>query len=779
LSSDTGKNKFYHNNGDGTFTYQHNLITATEDSFYYQVVSSLGDTSYPAKVRLFLIPPPTLTIQSPAEDDTLNWSTADVNFSSLGDLDEAALVGITLDGGSIVWSESLNGSVLYEQLTPGNHTLIASLYNADSLLLPEPESRDTIHFVAAPAPFSVIGDASANGSGCYMITDNKNYEAGSIWYEVPLNLLHGFDFSFSINLGDKDANGADGMTFVLQHAADSTDALGGAGIGLGAGGLLPSLGIEFDTYFNNNSGDLTSDHLAFFQNGDLTDPVKTPVCILESCENAEDGLDHAVQIVWDPKQPLFAIYIDGILRDSLQRDIYSTYFPDMPFVTMGFTGSTGGLNNEQTVCLTDFREDVLPSVEITNLTADTLLFGTRVDIAFTATNASGYNGQVGVSLDGQAPVLTGLLSGSITLDSVAEGTHTVSIQLIDAQGQGMTYVGAADTVDFLLDALIFVAVGDAEQEGEQCYQLTDEKNYEAGAIWMDDQVDLRRSFELVCDINLGDKDNNGADGMTFLLHRDSAGLAALGVPGVSMAAGGLTPSFGVDFDTYFNNGKGDINEDHLSFFANGDPTNPLQSPVCLISECGDIEDGQWRRLRIVWNPISATMEVDLDGVEIDTYTGDIVNGFLGGEPLVYLGFTASTGGLHNAHRVCPVSFEQESFPGLQFTSPFMDERVQADSIMAQYLFEGNPGLATGVLIQLDQRPATFLTDLSGSYIFNGLASGPHDITVTAAADANTPLDYPGSSDTVRFYALPVQFSTVGDAEGLGGLCYRLTEDKNY
>jgi hypothetical protein len=59
-----------------------------------------------------------------------------------------------------------------------------------------------------------------------------------------------FTFQMSHQGGDWGINGADGLVFVVQTKANN---VGGAGGGIGYLGISPSLGVEFDTFYNNES----------------------------------------------------------------------------------------------------------------------------------------------------------------------------------------------------------------------------------------------------------------------------------------------------------------------------------------------------------------------------------------------------------------------------------------------------------------------------------------------------------------------------------------------
>ena len=205
------------------------------------------------------------------------------------------------------------------------------------------------------AQFTLNGDAAALGGSCYQLTTETTFSAGSIWYDSLINLENDFEINFSINLGDLDATGADGMYFVLQPVSTG---LGGAGGGMGYEGILPSLGIEFDTYQNGGYGDPAYDHIAIQYNGVLDHAsmynLDGPTQILEGIANAEDGLYHDVRITWNASEQQLQVFVDCSLRVEFISeviDIISTVFAGDPLVYFGFTGGTGSLFNNQIICV--------------------------------------------------------------------------------------------------------------------------------------------------------------------------------------------------------------------------------------------------------------------------------------------------------------------------------------------------------------------------------------------------------------------------------------------
>ncbi|NNJ56294.1 MAG: hypothetical protein HKP14_09185, partial [Bacteroidia bacterium] len=202
--------------------------------------------------------------------------------------------------------------------------------------------------------YFVNGNAKALGGSCYQLTSNSNFQLGSVWYADQLDLSKPFDLEFELNFGASDY-GADGIVFVMQTVGNR--ALGQSGGGLGFEGFSPSLGVEFDDYYNANIGDPTYDHIAILKNGSVnhnsTNSIASPVPALFSSGNIEDGANHIVRIIWDPIFKRFEVWFDCVLRHRITLDLVDEIFNGQSKVFWGFTAATGGSTNTQIACLKD------------------------------------------------------------------------------------------------------------------------------------------------------------------------------------------------------------------------------------------------------------------------------------------------------------------------------------------------------------------------------------------------------------------------------------------
>jgi gliding motility-associated-like protein len=183
-----------------------------------------------------------------------------------------------------------------------------------------------------------------------------------------------------------------------------------------------------------------------------------------------------------------------------------------------------------------------------------------------------------------------------------------------------------------------------------CYQLTANSGNLSGSVWNTNSISLNQPFDFTFEVFLGCSDG-GADGMVFGLQPIGTGV---GTSGGGMGFAGVAPSIGFYIDTYTNGSDFDPFADHFSINANGSTlhdggVNDYAGPASLPF---NIEDCAWHTMRVTWDPTTLTLQGYIDGVFYLTYTGDIVANVFFGNPNVFWGMTAGTGGLSNLQQFC-------------------------------------------------------------------------------------------------------------------------------
>ena len=198
-------------------------------------------------------------------------------------------------------------------------------------------------------------------------------------------------------------------------------------------------------------------------------------------------------------------------------------------------------------------------------------------------------------------------------------------------------------------------VQNAFQQSPDCIQLTNAGLDQRGAAWHDCPINLDAPFDLTFSINVGGG-NGGGDGMCFVLQQTgNTANNLVGGTGGSMGyetAPFINPSVMVEIDTWQNTDVGDISQDHIGISSNGNINHNLSGPVQAHPTLTNIETGNDYEFRVTWNPAIAQMQVFFEGSLRKTMNVNIVDVVFGGDPLVFWGLTASTGGAVNVHSFC-------------------------------------------------------------------------------------------------------------------------------
>lgn len=201
--------------------------------------------------------------------------------------------------------------------------------------------------------------------------------------------------------------------------------------------------------------------------------------------------------------------------------------------------------------------------------------------------------------------------------------------------------------------LEFFVNGNARQLNDSCFQLTTETQWQVGSIWYPEKIDLRNNFDLVMDMFFGCLNDLGADGIVFGLQPISA---SVGQAGEGLGIGGVSPAIGIEFDTWHNDNRLDPLFDHVAIMANGAVThsgpNNLAGPVQASRTRQDIENCRTYPFRVTWNAGDQVLRVYFDCDLRLEYEGDIINDVFDGDPFVFYGFAAATGGAVNRQEIC-------------------------------------------------------------------------------------------------------------------------------
>ncbi len=191
----------------------------------------------------------------------------------------------------------------------------------------------------------ISANASKLSDNCFQLTDDRPWAGGSIYYPNKIDLNKNFKVEMDVFLGCKDAEGADGIVFVFSPKM----ALGREGGGIGYEAVSPSIGIEIDTWQNEENNDPYADHIAILQNG-VVDHRYGLTKAISFKSNIEDCKEHKVIISWNAIDKRLEVSFDGQHMISLEKDIVQEVFQGDGEVFWGVTASTGGIFNQQKVC---------------------------------------------------------------------------------------------------------------------------------------------------------------------------------------------------------------------------------------------------------------------------------------------------------------------------------------------------------------------------------------------------------------------------------------------
>jgi gliding motility-associated-like protein len=189
--------------------------------------------------------------------------------------------------------------------------------------------------------------------------------------------------------------------------------------------------------------------------------------------------------------------------------------------------------------------------------------------------------------------------------------------------------------------------GDARRDACNSYTLTDAVNTQHGSVWNNNQINLTQSFDFNFDVYLGSNDG-GADGIAFVLQPIST---SVGSSGGGLGYQGIFPAVGVTIDTWQNTDNNDPVYDHIAIQLNGDlnhaSANNIAGPVTALSGNNNIEDAAWHSMHVMWDAPTKTLSVYIDGILRVSVVKDFVTDVFTGNPMVFWGFTGSTGGANN------------------------------------------------------------------------------------------------------------------------------------
>ncbi|WP_179021619.1 lectin-like domain-containing protein [Winogradskyella forsetii] len=221
-------------------------------------------------------------------------------------------------------------------------------------------------------------------------------------------------------------------------------------------------------------------------------------------------------------------------------------------------------------------------------------------------------------------------------------------------------------------------IGDAIDQGNNCFTITQDLEAQSGGVWYGNPIDFDNDFTIIYQNNFGSKDINGADGMALVFKGNPS--PQLGNSGGGLGYQGISPSLVIEFDTYQNNSSevgylGDPIFDHIAIMRDGNPghnsSSNLGGPIQASATSQNIEDGNTHDIKIEWSAASRVLRVYFDCELRLALNYDVKELIFSGNDAVFFGFVGSTGGMSNIHEVC---FNSVSFvDNLQLQDDFICE----------------------------------------------------------------------------------------------------------
>jgi hypothetical protein len=283
------------------------------------------------------------------------------------------------ESGQTITTEYTAGSYPSENsyfITNPNGSYVTSSGEAQTV----PANKTATADCNAVKQFTTNVDSYQSGTSCFVITEDKTSQKGSIWSNYKINMTQSFTIEFDLYLGD-DNGGADGVVFALQGSCTSA---GGNGMSIGYGGINNSIGVEFDSYDNGDNSDLSSDHFAIISNGSADHGLSSNLRGPSAVADLEDNAWHPVKIIWNATTKKFSVSYGTLTTDTLSysADIVTDLFAGNPQVFWGFTGATGALSNLQQVCITSYPQNTTQVADTTINAGDSV----AVQVAIGAAN---------------------------------------------------------------------------------------------------------------------------------------------------------------------------------------------------------------------------------------------------------------------------------------------------------------------------------------------------------------------------------------------------------
>ncbi|KAI8987378.1 hypothetical protein BDF20DRAFT_910008 [Mycotypha africana] len=278
---------------------------------------------------------------------------------------------------------------------------------------------------------------------------------------------------------------------------------------------------------------------------------------------------------------------------------------------------------------------------------------------------------------GRHSVLKGSLAwrtkrGETGTTAIAQTENWMATLDITALKLSRLFIRRDVEVRLLGDSSILTTEGVADATENQMIRLTKAVPDQRGAAFCKHPIPLNdglEALEVEFKFRITDQNGlpafNGADGFAFVIQGQSED--ALGSGGCELGYGGIQYSLAIEFDTYQSSDRcADPSGNHISIHARNPPLgNSAHHDYSLghTSRIPSLQNGSWMKalVRLI---VNGTIEVGLAENSDDKFiqvlkvTGHNFLDYLLPKEKAWVGFSASTGGLSQAHDIIFTSIKE-------------------------------------------------------------------------------------------------------------------------
>ena len=348
-------------------------------------------------------------------------STSPVNLSS-GD---SINVALAYNPSTQIFTQTLTDTVTNQTFTLQTTGInLATLTNGSTAYLGFTGGTGGLSATQTISNFSAtIGLPTIQNNQLQLTQSGSGNSARAAWYQTPVPVAQPFQVNFTYT---GQANGADGVAFVLQNDPKGTNALGSVGGGLGYAGIKNSLAFELDIY-NQSGTNLQSNGV-------------TGTYFATGLVNLQSGDPISVSLAYNPLQQTMTAQLTDIKTNASFVKVYSNV--NLPQIVgsstaiIGFTGADGGVTSNQVI--SDFSLLELGGTSQIQLTAGGSILAssssssiTGNSITLTAGEGTG-QGSIGSS---QTPI-------SLNVSTVTSQSGVTSAGIVNASAPGNIWLTA-------------------------------------------------------------------------------------------------------------------------------------------------------------------------------------------------------------------------------------------------------------------------------------------------------------------------------------------------